>query len=114
MPTDLPENPLAACPGTPNCARASRAYPDAPDLLLLHVENALVNMNPSEQTRDGDRFRLVFRVVFFKDDLELLVAPHGEGSVLHARSASRAGKYDFGVNQRRLDRFFAALERVRG
>lgn len=43
----------------------------------------------------------------FVDDVELL-ADQGEG-LIHFRSASRVGWYDFGVNRRRLIRLSAGL-----
>ena len=43
-------------------------------------------------------------------DLALTVEPHEEGTALHIRSASRKGYSDFGVNRRRVKRFFAELE----
>ncbi len=41
------------------------------------------------------------RVFRFVDDVEFVLDP-GNG-LLHMRSASRAGYYDFGVNRRRLE-----------
>ena len=51
----------------------------------------------------------LFAVLVFKDDVALLIEPHEDGTVLHIRSASRVGYFDFGVNRRRVRRFFRAL-----
>ena len=42
------------------------------------------------------------RIMRFRDDLECWYSP-GDG-VVHVRSASRVGIYDFGVNRRRVER----------
>ena len=47
----------------------------------------------------------------FRDDLEFRYSPdHG---VVHVRSASRVGIYDFGVNRRRVERVRRSLEGTR-
>jgi len=48
----------------------------------------------------------VFR---FADDLECYLPPHE--NVIHVRSASRVGRYDFGVNRRRVERLRRAFEK---
>ena len=111
-------NPLAPCPGTPNCERESRPFPNrTPDALFERAQDALGNLGPVELTlRDGDERGVdaVFRVaLIFKDDVAVAVTPgDGGGAVLHIRSASRVGKSDLGVNRRRVKRFFRALRDV--
>lgn len=46
----------------------------------------------------------------FIDDVEVLVVPDGDGSVLHFRSASRVGYGDAGTNRRRYHAFAEAVE----
>lgn len=46
----------------------------------------------------------------FRDDLEFHASP-AEG-VVHVRSASRIGVYDFGVNRRRVERVRKELARL--
>ena len=113
MDPDTVENPLAECPGTPNCVRETRLYEEAPAALFARAEAAIRSMEPVEIEADSSAQRLsaVFRVFVFKDDVTLAVAPHGGGSALHLRSASRTGRSDFGVNRKRLNKFYAALER---
>ena len=108
----LPENPLPPCPATPNCARETRLYPEAPDLLFARVQRAVEALRPAEAyLRSGDRrLNTVFRVFFFKDDVALAVTPHAGGSALHVRSASRVGRSDLGVNARRVRRLFRELD----
>ena len=48
----------------------------------------------------------------FRDDLEFRYSP--DDGVVHVRSASRVGIYDFGVNRRRVERVRKALSRLTG
>ncbi|MBW3625579.1 MAG: DUF1499 domain-containing protein [Armatimonadetes bacterium] len=90
-------------------------YPDDPDRVFLAAQEVghampgwkLGDIDPASQT-----FRAEAAVAFtpFVDDVWVEVQPEGEGSVVHARSKSRAGKGDFGVNARRIRAFFAALD----
>lgn len=107
----LPSNPLPACPGTPNCVRQSHIYAQLPDTLFAQAVLALDALRPIAATIDYDARTVdaVFRVFLFKDDVSLIVEPHAQGAVLHIRSASRLGKSDLGVNQRRIQRFFGTL-----
>ena len=109
---DGPSNPLAPCPTSPNCVRLTRVYAVEAGTLFAHARAALTGMNPLHLKSDDDASHLdaVFRVLVFKDDLTLRVAPNGTGSVLHLRSASRTGHSDFGVNGRRVRAFLEALE----
>lgn len=45
----------------------------------------------------------------FKDDIVIRVAAQGSGSRVDARSVSRVGRSDFGVNAKRIRKYFAAL-----
>ncbi len=112
-------NPLPPCPDSPNCARATRHYHAAPDALFAHAQDALADLSPAELRAEARRAQAVYRVLFFKDDVEVAVTPgrsgaDGGGPAVHIRSASRTGSYDFGVNARRVERFFRALEKRLG
>lgn len=50
------------------------------------------------------------RLFGFRDDLEFRYST--DDGVVHVRSASRVGIYDFGVNRRRVERVRKALRRV--
>lgn len=111
----LPENPLPPCPGTPNCYRESRAYDRPPPALFDDALAAVRDVGgltvgrATEIERDGLGLHAAFRVLVFTDDLDLLVAPHDGGAVLHVRSASRVGHSDLGTNHRRVRALFDAL-----
>jgi uncharacterized protein (DUF1499 family) len=51
------------------------------------------------------------RFLRFVDDVYLLLLPSHDSTVIYARSASRAGRYDFGQNRRNLAELWAALDR---
>jgi uncharacterized protein (DUF1499 family) len=110
----LPDNPLPACPDTPNCIRRTRRFDLPADTLFDRARNALNALAPSDLTASPETRRIdaVFRVFVFKDDVALVVEPHEAGAVLHIRSASRIGRRDFGVNRRRVRRFFRTLARL--
>ena len=109
-----PDNPLPPCPESPNCERTSAHFEDvAADTLFAAAQSALDTLGPTEMTVEPDPMRAhaVYRVaLIFDDDVDLAVEPYADGSVLHIRSASRVGQSDLGVNQRRVERFFEALE----
>lgn len=108
-------NPLRPCPGTPNCVRQSRHHPTSPDGLYRAVQEALESLRPVRLrlSPNGRRAHAVYRVaLLFKDDVDVVVESHEGGSILHARSASRLGAWDLGVNRRRIHRFFNAVQRT--
>lgn len=111
----LPDNPLPRCPGTPNCYRESRAYDRPPQALFDAALAAVRDLDgltigrAEEIERDGLGLHAPFKVFVFTDDLDLRVERHGDGAVLHVRSASRVGKSDLGTNRRRVNALFDAL-----
>ena len=109
----LPENPLPACPDTPNCVRQTRLFDRPADALFAQAQAALETLSPASlsATPEARRIDAVFTAFVFKDDVALTVEPHEEGAALHIRSASRVGYSDLGVNRKRVNRFFAALEK---
>ena len=113
VPADLPENPLPPCPTTSNCVRETRRFKQAPAKLFAKALKALYQLKPTEVEVEEDERRVeaVFKVFLFKDDVAFVVEPDGEGAVVHLRSASRLGRGDLGVNRRRAERFFAALDK---
>ncbi len=100
---------LAPCPSPAHCARADWAVADPGSALalLVPVVQAMPRTTLVEQG-DGYLHATVSSALFgFVDDLELYAdQAHG---LLQARSVSRLGDSDLGVNGRRLNAVKAAL-----
>lgn len=104
VPTELGvhNGALADCPSPAHCARADWAVADPATALttLVPVVQAMPRTEVVEQS-DGYLHATASSALFgFVDDLELYAdRAHG---VLQARSVSRLGDSDLGVNSRRL------------
>lgn len=105
---------LAPCPDSPNCVSSEAT--DAthgvdPIVFEGSAEQAFARLKrviagfPRVRIVDvaGMRLRAEFtsRVFRFVDDVEAYV--DSSARVIHVRSASRTGRYDFGVNRRRVE-----------
>lgn len=99
---------LAPCPSPAHCVRAdwASADPEAALAQLLPVVQALPRTQVLEQSATYLHATCSSALFGFGDDLELHADPLA--GVLQARSVSRLGDSDLGVNGRRL----AALERA--
>jgi len=112
IPADLGphDGQLSACPTPAHCARIDRSVAD-PDAALQMLLPVLASMPRSElvERREGYVHATVSSALFgFVDDLELYAdRAHG---LLQARSQSRLGDSDLGVNRRRLAALMAALD----
>ena len=114
-------NRLSPCPDSPNCVsskspdKARFIEPfhyvgnreDARQKLINILENTKrVHLVKVETNYLHAEFRsFLFR---FVDDLEFYIAP--EENIIHVKSASRIGYYDFGVNRRRVERLRSAFK----
>ncbi|PHS73018.1 MAG: hypothetical protein COB22_03555 [Cycloclasticus sp.] len=110
---------LKPCPDTPNCvssqaieghsikpfALANSSTVDTGTLVALiqRLEEKVSVIN------DNQRIHAEFtsRVFGFVDDLDLVISQ--KQNIIHVRSASRTGHYDFGVNRRRIEKLRALL-----
>ena len=97
---------LAPCPSPAHCARADwpSADPEAALARLLPVVEALPRTQVLERSGDYLHATCSSALFGFVDDLELYA--DAAAGMLQARSVSRLGDSDLGVNARRL----AALE----
>lgn len=100
---------LSACPAPDHCARVD--WPSADPQAALEQLALVLKDTPgiSLEERRGPYLHATAtsRIFGFVDDLELLADPdHG---LLQARSVSRLGDSDLGVNSRRLERLQEAL-----
>ena len=120
-----PGRELPPCPGSPNCVssqeptgarhvepftyQGTQAEARARLIAVLHaIPRAKI------VTADENFLHVEFRsaVFGFVDDVDILFDDGNK--VIHVRSASRVGYYDFGVNRRRVEelrkRFMAAVK----
>lgn len=111
---------LKPCPNKPNCVSSTAIGEHAIAAFLL-VDNsinglekiaALINQLDTHVSVIHDQQRIhaeiTSRVFGFVDDLDLLLIP--EQDIIHVRSASRTGYYDFGVNRRRVEKLRSLLK----
>jgi len=111
---------LKPCPDKPNCvsSKADDEHAIAPFKLkqnqpvdqqrLLDVLNQLDNNIAVIHDENHIHAEITSRVFGFVDDLDLII--NIEQQIIHVRSASRTGYYDFGVNRRRVERLRSLLK----
>lgn len=106
---------LSPCPDSPNCvssqSRDAAHYikPFQYEGSLSHARERLLSvlrsMNDAKVVESSSTYvRAEFTSALFRfvDDVELYL--DDSAKVIHVRSASRVGYYDFGVNRRRVER----------
>ena len=112
---------LSPCPDSPNCV-SSQSDDTAHFTEPLHYTGNLAEarqkliglLGNSKRVRlisaETDYIHAEFRSLIFNfvDDVEFYFS--SEDRIIHVRSASRTGYYDFGVNHRRLERLRATFE----
>jgi uncharacterized protein (DUF1499 family) len=123
------EEPLAPCPGTPNCVHTGGGgtgdSDDAPPFLLASGRGAVdpaavtralealprTRVVRREEGEDGAFYlhaEATSRIFRFVDDVEVRWTPGSEALVV--RSASRVGRSDLGVNAQRVERLRARMQ----
>ena len=119
---DRPDK-FSPCPDSPNCV-SSQSTDKAHFIEPLHYAGSLADARQKliDILENTKRVRLVkvekdyihaeFRSSIFQfiDDLELYFPP--DQTIIHVKSASRKGYYDFGANRRRVERLRAAFEKL--
>ena len=112
---------LTPCPSSPNCV-SSLAGDRKHAIEPLHYAGSRAEarqrlmkiLGELKQARvilkDSDYIRVEFRSVMFKfvDDVEFLF--DDDQNVIHVKSASRAGYYDFGANRKRVEQIRSVFE----
>ena len=113
-------NDLKPCTEKPNCvsSKADDEHAIAPFQLkqnqpvnqqrLLEVLNQLDNNIAVIHDENHIHAEITSRVFGFVDDLDLII--NMEQQLIHVRSASRTGYYDFGVNRRRIEKLRSLLK----
>ncbi|GAB5534094.1 MAG: hypothetical protein Rubg2KO_03430 [Rubricoccaceae bacterium] len=110
------DGPLPLCNGVPNCYRVRRVYSASPDVVrdaaraAVDASSHWLTGAPVRVTPTDDGLKAVIKTGPFRDDLQIAVVPGAAGqSVLHARSASRVGESDLGINRLRVRRLLDAV-----
>ena len=119
---DRPDK-FSPCPDSPNCV-STQSMDKARFIEPLHYTGSLADAKQKlidilENTKrvrlvkvETDTIRAEFRSSIFQfiDDLELYFPP--DQAIIHVKSASRKGYYDFGANRRRVERLRAEFEKL--
>ena len=114
---------ISPCPASPNCV-SSRSKDSARFIEPLHYagdradarQKLIELLDNSKHVRlisvETDYLHAEFRsfVFNFVDDVEFHFP--SQERIIHVRSASRTGYYDFGVNRRRVEQFRARFENL--
>ena len=109
------DNDIPNCPPTPNCVTSAPGADDGHHVLPLRFEGSAETawetlrkalksqgrLTIVEDTNDHIRAEVTSTVFRFVDDVEFWLDP--EKRLIHVRSASRVGYWDFGVNRRRIE-----------
>lgn len=108
------EGRLTPCPDSPNCVLSQSTdakhrvepltFHGAPADALARLKGVIQSMKRTRLVEETDAYLHVeFRSALFGfvDDVEFSM--DGENSLIHVRSASRAGYWDLGVNRRRVE-----------
>jgi uncharacterized protein (DUF1499 family) len=107
------ENPLPACPDTPNCERVSITLDYDSTNVMNTTDQVLRAMNAQtiEWNEESKIINSVFKIPLFGflDDMDIAIRQQGSSTVLFIRSASREGYSDLGVNKRRVNKFIRKL-----
>ena len=114
---------LSACPDSPNCV-SSQSTDESHFIEPLHYSGSSSDARQKliDLLESIDRVRLTkvetdyihaeFRssVFRFVDDVKFWFTP--DQPIIHIKSASRKGYYDFGANRRRVERLREAFEKL--
>jgi len=115
----LQKGQLHPCPESPSCvcseahSRDDAEHGVSPVVLnygaWARLKHVITEQGGVIDQDDGLYLHATFTSSLFRfvDDVELRL--DSEAGVIHIRSASRAGRSDFGVNRQRIDHIMAAL-----
>jgi uncharacterized protein (DUF1499 family) len=108
------EDLLTPCPDTSNCVSSQSrdqdhrveplAVPEGLEDPIKRLKELIRGMPRTKVVMEEEGYlwvRFSSKTLRFKDDLEFLLDPTAKE--VHVRSASRLGRYDFGVNRKRVE-----------
>ena len=109
-------NPLPSCPDSPNCILTSFAYDKNIEVIFDIFKLTLTNLGTDSLVTSQNNLKIdaVFKIPVFgwKDDLNIQLATKNNQTIAYARSASRVGSYDFGVNKRRVNKIISQVDKT--
>jgi len=110
---------LSPCPATPNCVSSQSIdnehvveplmYTVSTPEAFAVLKKIILDMKRTKIVAETDtylRVECMSAILRFVDDVEFYF--DGNARVIHVRSASRLGKYDFSVNRKRVETIRAA------
>lgn len=114
---------LAPCPNSPNCVSSFSqdaahkieplAYNSAPAIAMANLKSAIESLPKTKIITATDNYiyaEFSSRLMGFVDDVEFLLDE--KANVIHARSASRLGESDLGVNRKRIETIRNMFDRL--
>ncbi len=108
------QNPLPACPDSPNCVLTQRSYDIQADVLYKAFEEILTDIAMETPKADSQELRItaIFKIPVFgwKDDVDVQVSTVENKAIAYIRSASREGYSDLGVNKRRVKKILSKVD----
>ncbi len=111
---DLIDGRLAPCPNKPNCLNTEHhGLPpisvNNPEQAWSVVQSVISELGGSIKKSRSNYLWATFQtdVIKFTDDVELRL--DAENKLIHLRSASRAGYYDFNANKKRLTKIIRTV-----
>jgi len=116
IPDTRPRRWLVLPPGFVSAAEpdaVSPVFTCTPQALLSAVDAIALGEDRTVRMRDGGgqaEYVQRSKVFKFPDRITVQAVAAGEGAALAAYSRAEVGRYDFKVNQRRLERWIAALQ----
>ena len=114
-PVQVQDNPLDACPNTPNCEQTFKLFSVDSATVLNTSDKVLRAMNALsvEWNEEKKQIHAVFEIPVFgwQDDLHIAVAEYKDKTKLFIRSASREGYWDIWANKIRINKFFRKLNK---
>ncbi|PID41059.1 MAG: hypothetical protein CR984_00005 [Proteobacteria bacterium] len=116
------------CPNSPNCVSSQatdekhfiepllvNATPDEAKKHILRILDATKSSKVVAVEGNYIRTEFVSKVFRFVDDVEFFISDRDtETSIIHVRSASRVGHFDFGVNRKRIENIRSRINDLLG
>jgi len=113
---DLIDGRLAPCPDKPNCLNTEQGGLDPVSIdntgqAWIILQKVIKEQGGSIKKSRSDYLWATFEtdIIRFTDDVEVRL--DAENKLIHFRSASRAGYYDFNANKKRLKKIIHSVNR---